>query len=1062
MVRLDGGRGTISRRLRGRFASGREDFMNDRTERARHIAARIKALPSSERASAIAWACSSDAELRREVDALMRPSAPAKGATPAKAVAGEVKSAAPAKRVAPQSDARHEDETVYDPRAKIPSMATAREGPGTMIGPYTLTRQLGSGGFGVVFEADQSKPVRRKVAIKIIKLGMDSEQVVRRFEQERQAVALMGHPNIAKFFDAGTTESGRPFFVMEFVPGQSIVKWCDKTRLSIAKRLGLFVTVCQAIQHAHSKGVIHRDIKPSNVLVYLQDGKPMAKVIDFGIAKATAAQLSDVSIHTEAKQLVGTPEYMSPEQAMGSADIDTRTDVYSLGVLLYELLTGSLPFDAKTLRSGAYAELQRVIREVEPAKPSTRIATKGDDLKGIALNRQVDPARLRSSLSGELDWIVMRCLEKDRGRRYETANGLAMDIHRHLTGDEVHAAPPGAAYRVRKFVGRHRGAVATAALVVVALVLGLAGTVWKSREAALERDAAERAAAKADERAQDIRTILDFQGQMLRQVDSSAAGGRLMDDLKRRLVASLAASGVSTAEQQRQEEVLAAALDRINATDAATAFLDATVLKPSVEGIGSAFSKQPLIAAQLRQSLGDRYARIGLIEQARVLVSDALATRHRELGEDHPDTFESAIYLCGLLQAQGKYAEAEVQLRRALERARTVLGEEHLTTLSAIESMGVLLSSQGNLEEAEEHYGEALRRYRFLLGDTDPTTLDAITGMASVLLAQSKPGEAEPLVVEGLKGQQQVLGADHPGTLASLSQFGALLRAKGKLADAEVQFRDALERNKRVNGDEHRATVAAASDLANLLWEQRNAKAAEPLLRDVLERQRRILGASHRATLATTANLTALLQSKGAFAEAVRMAIASLDGRQRTLGADHPDTLASVNALGGLLVAQEKFPQAEKVLADGVARQRRVLGDSHPVTLVGIHQLGVTLQRQRKLRECVDLVTPFLGVARSARGPGQEALCADLLVLAATSRVAMGYDAEKFSVAEADLLDGYRMLTTARGEDHPSTRECAQGLVDLYEAIEKRTPGLGNAAKAAEWRTKVQVRATGQ
>jgi serine/threonine protein kinase len=365
------------------------------------------------------------------------------------------------------------------------------EAPGTVIGPYKLLEQIGEGGMGVVFMAEQTRPIRRKAALKIIKPGMDTKQVIARFEAERQALALMDHPNIARVLDAGTTESGRPYFVMELVRGIPITDYCDQAKLSIDVRLGLFVLVCHAVQHAHQKGIIHRDLKPSNVLITLHDGVPVPKVIDFGIAKATGPQLTEKTLFTGYAQLVGTPLYMSPEQAeLSGLDIDTRSDIYSLGVLLYELLTGTTPFDRETFRKAAFDEIRRIIRELEPPKPSTRLSTLGDTLTTVSGNRGSDPRKLTHSLRGELDWVVMECLEKDRTRRYETANGLARDIQRHLQDEPVEACPPSASYRLRKLARKHRRPLATAAAFAGLLVLAsLTSTILAIRATRAERQA---------------------------------------------------------------------------------------------------------------------------------------------------------------------------------------------------------------------------------------------------------------------------------------------------------------------------------------------------------------------------------------------------------------------------------------------------------------------------------------------------------------------------------------------------------------------------------------------
>jgi eukaryotic-like serine/threonine-protein kinase len=369
-----------------------------------------------------------------------------------------------------------------------------RERPGTLIGPYRLREQIGEGGMGLVFVAEQQQPVRRKVALKLIKPGMDTRAVIARFEAERQALALMDHPNIAKVFDGGETAGGRPYFVMELVRGVPLTQFCDDNRLGVRERLGLFVSVCQAVQHAHQKGLIHRDLKPGNVLVTSHDGTPVAKVIDFGIAKAVGHRLTEKTVYTQFTQLVGTPLYMAPEQAgLSGLDIDTRTDVYALGVLLYELLTGTTPFDKERLATAGYDELRRIIREEEPAKPSTRISTLGAAANTASANRQSDPKRLSRLCRGELDWVVMKALEKDRNRRYETASAFAADVLRYLHDEPVQAGPPGAGYRLRKFVQRHRGPVLAAAAVLLALVAGIVGMTAGLMEAWRQQDLKEQA-----------------------------------------------------------------------------------------------------------------------------------------------------------------------------------------------------------------------------------------------------------------------------------------------------------------------------------------------------------------------------------------------------------------------------------------------------------------------------------------------------------------------------------------------------------------------------------------
>src|SRR5271163_1044853 len=448
------------------------------------------------RAAYLERECGGDAELRARVEALLAADG---GGAP---VLGEDLTAA----LEPTSPATLEATAASRAETRLPSeLATAEDrsdgadftlavaprtdrpggsGAGQVIaGRYTLLGVLGEGGMGTVYRAGQTAPVRRTVALKLIKIGMDSRTVLARFDAERQALALMDHPNIARVYDGGTTEAGQPFFVMELVSGEPITEYCDRLRLPVRARLELFVAVCQAVQHAHQKGIIHRDLKPSNVMVTEVDGRPTPKVIDFGVAKATEFSLTDQSL-ADTGAIVGTPTYMSPEQAdPSSMDIDTRTDVYALGVILYELLVGSPPIDAKQFKRGAILEMLRMVREVDPPRPSTKVS-KAEALPSIAASRNIDPAQLKRALQGDLDWVVMKALEKDRTRRYETANGFAADILRHLAHEPVVAAPPSRAYRLGKFVRKHRGAVIASSLVLLALLAGIVGTTWGLVQAA--------------------------------------------------------------------------------------------------------------------------------------------------------------------------------------------------------------------------------------------------------------------------------------------------------------------------------------------------------------------------------------------------------------------------------------------------------------------------------------------------------------------------------------------------------------------------------------------------
>ena len=427
---------------------------------------------------------------------------------------------------------------------------------GTQIGPYKLLQQLGEGGMGVVYMAEQKEPVKRRVALKIIKPGMDTRQVITRFEAERQALAMMDHPNIAKVLDAGATESGRPYFVMELVNGLPVTKYCDEQHLTPKERLELFVPICQAVQHAHQKGIIHRDLKPSNILVALYDGKPVPKIIDFGVAKATSQTLTEKTMLTQLGQVVGTLEYMSPEQAeRNQLDIDTRSDIYSLGVVLYELLTGETPFDRERLRSAAFDEMLRIIREEEPSKPSTKVSS-SQSLPSIAANRRIEPAKLGSIIRGELDWIVLKAMEKDRGRRYETASKFAEDVQHYLNDEAVVACPPSAGYRLRKFLRRNKAALLATMLVGCALLVAVAGIMggvgWAVRDRAAQQAAAER---EKTERQGRITTHVEL---LLSDVDRLAQEQRWDEALAvaKRAEVAIASDAVEAAVNEKVRSVL--------------------------------------------------------------------------------------------------------------------------------------------------------------------------------------------------------------------------------------------------------------------------------------------------------------------------------------------------------------------------------------------------------------------------------------------------------------------------------------------------------------------------
>jgi eukaryotic-like serine/threonine-protein kinase len=1050
--------------------------------------------------------CAADPDLRAAVDELLRfhdkaenapdflrsPAAAAREALP-RPSAGETASMGEHE---PGADTPVTSE--LDPGRPSPSMAAPvdfrplAESGVIIAGRYTLVEKIGEGGMGEVWEAKQTAPVKRSVAVKFIKPGMDSRSVLARFEAERQALAVMDHPNIAKVLDGGLTPDGRPFFVMELVRGVPITEYCDTERLTPRRRLELFVPVCQAIQHAHQKGIIHRDIKPSNVLIARYDDNPVPKVIDFGVAKATGQPLTDETLNTAVFGIVGTPQYMSPEQAtFNNFDIDTRTDVYSLGVLLYELLTGTTPFSRSELPKRSRLEILRVVREDDPPRPSSKLST-DSELPALSAKRATEPKKLKALLRSELDWIILRALEKDRSRRYESANALAADVNRFLAGEPVLAHPPGGFYVLKKFLGKHKGSVAAVASVAAALLIGLVAFAWQARIARQERDSANAARAETKERADELLKVSDFQAQMLSQIDPTAAGLQLSGDVRAMFDGALAKAAIPQPERGKQVDDFVNQWSRVNPTDAARQLIDQTILKPAVAAIDKQFAGQPVVAATLRQVLADRYKALGLLDTALALQKQALATRQDALGEEHPDTLASKASLSFLLFTKGNLAEAEPLCRSALEARRRVLGADHPDTLSSICDLGALLKEEGKFSEADTCLREAVEKRRRVLGDTDPDTLTALERLGLLLRAQGKLDEARPYLREVLETRRKMLGDDDPITINSISSLASLEYDAGNRSEALVLFREFVERCRRTLGDAHPETLTAISDLGTILSDGGKPAEAEALLREALVSQQRVLGAEHFLAMTSVNNLAVLLVGQGKFAEAETIARENLERRRRVLGVDHPDTLVSCNVLAFVFRRQSKQKEAEPYVRQALEIARRTLGEDHQDTFVYIHNMGMLLREEGKLpeaepylREVVERGSRKLGpehrtvliaainlagvlvdqnrfseaatllspVEKSARKAfaTDEARLAFLLTNLGKARAGL----KEFALAEAELTEARELYTKTRGPAHKDTLDCIQAAIDLYSARDAAEPGKQYDQKAKQLKTKL-------
>ena len=732
-----------------------------------------------------------------------------------------------------------------------------------IIGNYRIIQKLGEGGMGEVYEAEQTEPIRRRVALKIIKWGMDTKQVVARFESERQALALMNHPNIAKVFDAGATEQGRPFFVMECVKGMPISEYCDKHRLNTRQRLELFNQVCDGIQHAHQKGIIHRDIKASNVLVMIQDDKPVPKIIDFGVAKAIAQRLTEKSVFTEMGQLIGTPEYMSPEQAeMTGLDIDTRTDVYSLGVLLYELLVGVLPFESEDLRSVGFDEIRRKIREEEPPKPSTRLTTPGFDSAHALKSRQTDLSTLAKQLKGELDWITMRAMAKDRTQRYASASELAADVTRFLKHEPVMAGPPSAMYRLRKYVRRHKVGVAAGALVMAAMIIGITGTTIGFVKAV-------KAERKAKEDAETAQRVSDFLVGLFEVSDPSEARGN-----------SITAREILDKGAWKIEEEL---------------------------------QDQPRIQSRLMETMGRVYRNLGLYALAAPILEKSLSLKRKVYGEEHLEVAANLHTLAVLYDTQGKYPEAESFFRQSLAIKEKILGKDHPNVARSYNSIAIVSMNQGKYDEAESYFEQSLSIKEKNLEPDHPDLGITLTNLGIFYQQQNKLEEAVPLLERALSISEKAHGPDHPDVAGSLNNLGSLYETMEKRAEAEPLYKRSLAIWEKTLGPEHPDVGIALHNLANLYRDQEKHEKAEPYYVRSEAIFKKALGEEHPYVAYSFREHANLFRDLGRHDDAEDLYRHALEIFEKSMGPDHLNVAETLEQYALMLRKIDRAGEAENL-----------------------------------------------------------------------------------------------------------------------------------------------------
>ncbi len=935
---------------------------------------RLLELPSSERAAFLNAECKDDLELRNAVESLLD----------------------------------HADkDTMIDAavqQAAHSFLNTEDDLSGSRIGPYEIRQLLGKGGMGAVYLAERADDqYHKQVAIKLIRTGRANDEVMQRFLVERQILATLEHPYIGHLLDGGTTDSGLPYLVMEYVEGESIDVYCQKNKLSIPERLKLFQKVCSAVQYAHQKLVVHRDLKPTNILIN-KEGEP--RLLDFGIAKLLEnSDVNQTGFETHSETRLLTPHYSSPEQIRGQP-VSTVTDVYALGIILYELITGKRPYGIK--ETDRYA-VEHAVLETDPVRPSASVtSTDSQPVIGIDSLGELSTRQIQKQLTGDLDNIVLMALRKEPERRYYSVAQFSEDIDAYLQDRPVSAHADAWSYRTGKFLTRHRFSSTLAALLLISIV-GFGITTWQqSKTVAYERDLARAEAARAEKSAAEANLIAEFQAAQLADIDAPAMGADLQAGLIAKVKAEQQRLGKSAADIEAQIDQLEGLTKGANFTDLALEVLDKNIFDRALVVIDKDYQEQPLVQARLWQSIAISLRMLGRLDSATTPQNQALETRRRLLGNEHVDTLTSILETGSLAYAQGRLVDAEIYFRESMKGQRRVLGNEHEDTLASINTLGVVLLLQGKFDEAEPYLLEVVETLSRVFGDRDRRTLIALSNVGSMFVYRGKLKEALPYFQDGFNIAREEFGNEHKTTRTNLNNLAVLLERLDNHAQAEVYFREALNISRKIHGNEHQQTLSAITNLGSSLMSQEKLAEAELYLQEALTSSLRILGEEHRSTL------------------------------------------IAANFMGILLHKQGKLRQARARLQLTSATMRRVLGNENPQTLGALYTLMEVLRELGELQESAGLGKEVTITARKVLGDDHQ----DLGIYLGSYGKTL-YVLGRFEEARPVLEESYSRFSNLGADSSPPIKKPVETLIQLFNDWHKKMPDEGYDSKALEWQQRL-------